>query len=816
MRSIWRSTRRRRCRTLHSRIICRYRWDRRRPGRRPRSPESAREDERLTEHDEPAGEATGGRMSALSAAVLRIGASLDLDTVLKEVVDGARALTGARCGAIATVDASGRPGDFVTSGLTAEEHRALVDWPDGPGLFGHLGGLAAPIRLADLAEFVNALIPSPCPIDCGAFQGTPMRHRGAHVGSFFLGGKAGGFTQADEEVLVLFAAQAAAAVANARAHREERRARADLEALVETCPVGVAVFDAATGAPASLNREARRIVAGLVSPDLPVEGLTGAITCRRGDGREMTLKDIGGAEAVRAEEVELSVPGGASVRTLLDATPILSGDGALERMVVILQDLAPFEALDRSRTEFLSMVSHELRSPLAAIKGSAATARGAAPSLDPAEALQFLRIVEEQADRMDGLVRDLLDAGRIGTGALAVDPAPAEIADLVERARTAFADAGGPHDVAVDLAPDLPPAMADARRIVQVLDNLLANAARHSPLSSPIRVSAESAAGQVSVSVSDEGAGMAPERLARLFRRHAGAPAGTGLGLIVCKGLVEAHGGRIRAESPGPGRGTTVTFTLPVAAEAGSGGDARPARAAAPEGTSILVVDGDPRALRYARDALAASGYVPVVTGEPAELPRLLKSEAPALVLLDLALPGGGIELMRGVPELADLPVILVSAYGRDEAVMKALEAGACDYIVKPFSPTELAARVATALRRRHGPEPFRLRGLAIDYGLRRVSVDGRPVRLTAIEYELLRALSTGAGRLTTYDTLLRRVWGETDASNRQAVRSAVKTLRRKLGDDAARPTYILSERGLGYRMAHPDDPDPSTAPTPV
>ena len=126
----------------------------------------------MSERDDEAREgASGGHMSALSAAILRIGASLDLDTVLSEVPDGARALTGARCGPIATVDASGRPGDFVTSGLSEDEHRALVEWPDGPGLFGRLGALAAPIRLADLADFVNALVPSPCPIGCGAFQG---------------------------------------------------------------------------------------------------------------------------------------------------------------------------------------------------------------------------------------------------------------------------------------------------------------------------------------------------------------------------------------------------------------------------------------------------------------------------------------------------------------------------------------------------------------------------------------------------------------------------------------------------------------------
>ena len=117
-----------------------------------------------------------------------------------------------------------------------------------------------------------------------------MRHQGTAAGGFFLGGKAGGFTDADEELLVLFAQQAAAALANARAHREEQRARADLAALVETCPVGVAVFDAASGALLSLNREARRIVAGLGTPDGSVEQLRAALVCRRGDGREVTRR----------------------------------------------------------------------------------------------------------------------------------------------------------------------------------------------------------------------------------------------------------------------------------------------------------------------------------------------------------------------------------------------------------------------------------------------------------------------------------------------------------------------------------------------
>ena len=166
-------------------------------------------------------------------------------------------------------------------------------------------------------------------------------------------------------------------------------------------------------------------------------------------------------------------------------------------------------------------------------------------------------------------------------------------------------------------------------------------------------------------------------------------------------------------------------------------------------------------------------------------------------------LPGtDGIELMETLPELTELPVIFISSYGRDETIAKALEMGAADYIVKPFSPTELTARIRAALRRRTQPEPFVLGELAIHYEERRVTVAGRPVQLTATEYDLLRVLSLNAGRVTTYESLIRQVWGGQDSGDPPLVRTFVKKLRRKLRDDAARPAYILNERAVGYRMA--------------
>ena len=390
-----------------------------------------------------------------------------------------------------------------------------MEWDEGPRLFQHFRDFEGVLRVSDIPGYVRSLGFSPPPILPKTIQGTGMRHRGVNIGNFFLAGKSGGqeFTKEDEEVLVLFAAQAATAIANARTYRDEHRTRADLEALVDTSPVGVAVFDARTGQPVLLNREARRIVEGLVVPGQSAEQLLEVMKCRRADGREISLEKLplaqllSSATTVRAEEIVLEVPGGRSVTTLINATPIHSQDGVVESVVVTLQDMAPLEEMERSRAEFLSLVSHELRAPLSSIKGSAATVRDASPAPDLAEILQFFRIIEEQADHMRGLISDLLDAGRIEAGSLSVTPEPAQVADLVDQARTTFLSGGDRHTLLIDLPPDLPRVLADRDRIVQVLNNLFSNTSRHSPETFPIRVSAVQDGVYLAISVSDEGGG---------------------------------------------------------------------------------------------------------------------------------------------------------------------------------------------------------------------------------------------------------------------------------------------------------------------
>ena len=783
----------------------------------------------MDQADEQARETTElrDRLAKLSEASLRINETLDLDWVLQEVIDSARSLAGASYGGISTIYEARRGKDLVTSGMTTEEHQRLAETPGGADFFQYLLGLAGPLRIPDMGSHFRLLgLPEfQPPMPATSFLATLLRNQGMAWGVIYLANGEGGreFTAEDEETLVMFASQAALVIANARRYREEQKARTDLETLINTSPVGVVVFDAKTGAAVSFNREAVRIMQVLRTPDSPSEQLLEVLTVQRGDGRRVSLAEVPVAqtmmagETVRAEEILLSVPDGRSVSMLMNATPIRSDDGEVETYVVTFQDMTALEELERLRAEFLAMVSHELRTPLATVRGSVSALLDEFSGMHPAEVRQFHRIIFEQTDRMRALIADLLDVARIATGTLSVSPGPTDVAVLTAEAGNAFRIGEHGHNLRIDVPPDLSWVMADRSRIVQVLSNLLANAARHSPESSAIRVSAAPGDLKVSVSVSDDGRGIAAESMPYLFRKFSRLESeeqggDTGLGLAICKGIVEAHGGRIWAESDGPGLGATFIFPLPTVEETGFVSPAappqlstRPSRRSVREQVRILAVDDDLQALRYIRDALIKSGYAVIATSDLEDVLRLVEEDKPHLVILDLMLPGvDGIDLMKDIVAARDVPVIFVSAYGQDRLVARAFEMGADDYVVKPFSPTELVARIKAALRRRTLSEPavpYVLGDLTIDYTERLVTLAGKPIDLTAIQYRLLVELSGNAGRVLTYEHLLRRVWNSDGDADVRPMRTSVSAIRGKLGDDADNPTYIFTELRVGYRM---------------
>ena len=769
------------------------------------------------------------RFSRLSEASLRITEDLDFNSVLQGALDSARSLTGARYGVIALHNNEGVAEDFLSSGMTAEESNRLWNIPGWPKHFEYLSKLPGPLRIPDLLSHLRLLgLPEMRPpIDVServSFLAFPVLHRGERVGSIYLAEKEGGreFTREDEEILALFASQAAMAITNARQHLEERRARADLETLIDTSPVGVVVLDATTGMPKSINQEARRLVDILGNPDQTPEQLLGMISFKRADGREISLQEFPIAELLRigetvlAEEIVMEAPDGRSISVLINATPIRTDDGEVDSFIVTLQDMAPLHEIERMRAEFLGMVSHELRAPLTSIRGSATSVLDASSELDPAELRQFLRIIVDQSDNMRELINDLLDVARIETGTLPIGAEPTDVAVLVDRARNTFISGGGRNNLYIDVPTRLPLVLADRRRIVQVINNLLSNASRNSPDDSIIGVSAVQDGIHIAVSVTDEGRGVPAEQLPLLFRKFSqarsdGQGGDTGLGLAICKGIVEAHGGRIWVESEGAGLGTRFTFTIPTVEEitADLGTPLTQLPNQDEDRASVLVVDDDPQTLMYIRSALSESGYSPIVTASAEEALSLLVESRPRLVLLDLMLPGSdGIELMGEILAIADVPVIFVSAYGRDQVIAQAFSKGASDYIVKPFSPTELVARVNAALRRRSFvgrlelTEPYEVGDLYIDPSERRVSLAGREVMLTATEYRLLSELAAYHGRVVTHDQILRRVWDPNKSPDIQTLRTHIRRLRRKLGDDGSNPKYVFSEPRVGYRIA--------------
>ena len=255
----------------------------------------------------------------------------------------------------------------MTIGLTPEEHKALAELPESANFFNHLDCVNEPLRIADLPAYMRSVgIPElHTSINVTSLLVAPIRNNDVRMGSIYLakGGEKSEFTNDDEDVLLMFAAQAALVIANARRFRNEQRARSDLETLINTSPVGVVVFDAKSGAPVSYNRETLRIITGLGEVEHPRERIMEVLSIRRMDGREVRLEETSLAQMVssggtiRAEEVVLQLPEDKPMTVLVNATPIYSAVGSeMESVIVTLQDMTPIEDLERLRAEFLGMV----------------------------------------------------------------------------------------------------------------------------------------------------------------------------------------------------------------------------------------------------------------------------------------------------------------------------------------------------------------------------------------------------------------------------------------------------------------------------
>lgn len=224
--------------------------------------------------------------------------------------------------------------------------------------------------------------------------------------------------------------------------------------------------------------------------------------------------------------------------------------------------------------------------------------------------------------------------------------------------------------------------------------------------------------------------------------------------------------------------------------------------------TTLLVVDDDARVLGLMNRLLEQEGYRVIKASNGQEALDMFDQEMPDLILLDVTMPVmDGYTVCRRIREFSQTPIIMVTARGRDDEKIQGLDAGADDYVTKPFSPKELAARVRAALRRtklwEEHPEPsFHSDNLVIDFFRHKVTIEQEEIELTATEYRILSYLARNAGRVITPDQLLENVWGEEYVGESHLLQVNIARLRSKLGDDARNPRYIVTRQGIGYTMS--------------
>ncbi len=680
-------------------------------------------------------------------------------------------------------------------------------------------------------------------IPATTWLGLPIYSREERVASLYLADKQPGpeFTDGDERVGVVLAAHASSIIAGEQRCEVARQAKADIEALLDMSPVAISVFDARLGEVSYMNRESQRMLLALTPPDGDPSSIFQSLKFTRPNGSELSFADLPGTrvlqsgETVIGEEIVVHPPDGPPLTSLVNCIPIFSESGEIVSVLTVSQDMTRFGGLERKHAEFLERVSEELRTPLISIKGAAAALKSDIEAINPTEEIQLLRIIDQQSDLMRDQVNSLIELAQIETGSLSVALEPAELGGLVQRSCAEYLRDYSAIAIRSDISEGLATVLVDQQRISKVLHNFLRQAAMRSNRSSPVVVSATLAGIHASISVSVDGSSPGPRGAVplvnstqdpQLFRQTTqshvmaadSSSRGEGLAMAFCRGVVEAHGGRVSAEIDDQEGSLTFTFTLPIIEEEKES-PPRESREMSdapspvlPDETQILVSIEEPQLLSAVRQTLLDAGYDITSTSTLGEVAEITSLDAPDLVLLDIA--GRREQALRALASAsADMrvPVIVLCDRSDEEYVSQALNLGADGYIVKPFSPTELIARVKAALRRSSaggvadGSRTYRSGDVRINFDERAVDLSGQWVQLTATEYKLLCELASSPGTVLTHAALLRRVWGPEYTGEQQLLRSYVKSLRQKLGDNARNPSYIFTVHGTGYRMARPD-----------
>ena len=492
--------------------------------------------------------------------------TLDADEVIEQILEQVQHLLGVHISALLVYDADeGLYKVRAARGLSPHYARELRRHPDDL----HSPAMQAirsrrPVQVADIEKLPASydLVERGRREGYRALLAVPILTREAPPAALLLyHQQPHHFTDEEIDLAMHFANHAALALEHAVLYAQSNRLRylqtLRLEAVIQSVQDGL-IVESLDGQVLYINRAAEHLL------QCRADAVVGRPVTVLAECVDDTLRAFLVGEEEGPRDVTIQVDG-ASRDLLLLTVPVQEEDGTTVGKVKVLRDVTRERELDRAKSALLSAVSHELRTPLASIKGYVTSLLAEDVAWDEATRREFLTIISQETDRLQRLVSNLLDMSRIEAGALTIRRDAYVLADIVQRALRSLPT--NDHPISLDIPEGLPPVDVDAARIEVVLRNLLENAFKYTPRGMPVRVEARLREDVVEVRVADRGPGIPPEHREHIFDRFYRMPngrvGGAGLGLAICKGFVEAHGGTIWVEDK-PEGGAVFAFTLPI------------------------------------------------------------------------------------------------------------------------------------------------------------------------------------------------------------------------------------------------------------
>jgi PAS domain S-box-containing protein len=486
---------------------------------------------------------------------------LDLDKLLTRILRISSEMLAGQAGIIAlketngwrVVAAHGIPAAFLSylEPLLADEKAAELDLPE-------LNRMLKELAYTASMGLLNGV-------------GIPLAAHGQVIGVIFVfRSYADLFSSNDKQLLQSFADQAAIAVFNARLYRQVSYEKQRLDALLDSAADGILILN--TDHTIERCNIAFEHLYGRPRTDIQNKAHSDIIRwAHRPEGQTLEEAEIGGwpltSNAYLYVEGDLERPDPPNLPIGITYAPLLTTEGSLRNIIVTVRDITKFRTAEEIKNTFVSIVSHELKTPVALIKGYVSTLRREDAKWDKNVVHDSLAVIEEEADHLASMIEDLLDASRLQAGGMTPNKSDISLPTLAERLAERFRTQTQRHSIIVDFPENFPIIMADEDRISQVLSNLVSNAIKYAP-GGEIRISGQPRPEQVIVCVSDQGPGIDPGDIPYVFGRFYRSEKavrktkGAGLGLYLSKAIVEAHGGSIWVD-PHPDSGARICFSLP-------------------------------------------------------------------------------------------------------------------------------------------------------------------------------------------------------------------------------------------------------------